>query len=74
MGGAALNPFDDTLALNEAALRRNIRHSIDDLGIRGLFIAGKQGEFCAMSLQQRKRNMTVTVEECGDSFSSTSRW
>lgn len=30
---AALNPFDDNLALNEAGLRRNIRHWIDDLGI-----------------------------------------
>ena len=63
---AALNPFDADLRLDETGLRRNIRHWIDDLGIRGLFIAGKQGEFWSMSLEERKRNMTVAAEECGD--------
>ncbi|MEM6325090.1 MAG: dihydrodipicolinate synthase family protein [Pseudomonadota bacterium] len=61
---AALNPFDDTLALDEAGLRQNIRHWIDDLGIQGLFIAGKQGEFWSMTLEERKRTMTIAVEEC----------
>lgn len=63
---AALNPFDDKLQMNEAGLRRNIRHWIDDLGIKGLFVAGKQGEFWSMSLDERKRNMTVAADECGD--------
>ncbi len=61
---AALNPFNDDLSLDEPGLRANIRHWIDDLDIRGLFIAGKQGEFWAMSLNERKRNMTIAVEEC----------
>ncbi|PID35877.1 MAG: dihydrodipicolinate synthase family protein [Rhodobacterales bacterium] len=61
---AALNPFNDDLSFNEAGLRRNIRHWIDDLNIQGLFIAGKQGEFWAMSLEERKRNMSVAAEEC----------
>jgi 4-hydroxy-tetrahydrodipicolinate synthase len=61
---AALNPFDEQLELDEAGLRKNIRHWIDDLDIQGLFVAGKQGEFWAMSLEERKRNMTVAVEEC----------
>ncbi|MEM7089265.1 MAG: dihydrodipicolinate synthase family protein [Pseudomonadota bacterium] len=61
---AALNPFTHDLALDEAGLRSNIRHWIDDLGIQGLFIAGKQGEFWSMSLDERKRNMTIAVEEC----------
>ncbi|MEM9580119.1 MAG: dihydrodipicolinate synthase family protein [Pseudomonadota bacterium] len=61
---AALNPFDTDLSLNEAGLRRNIRHWIDDLQIRGLFIAGKQGEFWSMSLDERKRNMTIAADEC----------
>lgn len=61
---AALNPFNDDLSLDEAGLRTNIRHWIDDLGIKGLFVAGKQGEFWAMSLEERKRNMTIAVEEC----------
>ena len=61
---AALNPFADDLSLDEAALRANIRHWIDNLGIQGLFIAGKQGEFFAMSLDERKRNFEIAVEEC----------
>lgn len=61
---AALNPFDDTLALDESGLRANIRHWIDDLGIAGLFIAGKQGEFFSMSIAERKRNFEIAVDEC----------
>lgn len=63
---AALNPFAADGSLDEAALRANIRHWIDDLGIAGLFIAGKQGEFFSMSLAERKRNFEIAVEECGD--------
>jgi len=61
---AALNPFNEDLVLDEAGLRKNIRHWIDDLDIQGLFIAGKQGEFFSMSLAERKRNFEVAVEEC----------
>jgi 4-hydroxy-tetrahydrodipicolinate synthase len=62
---AALNPFDQDGAFNEAGLRSNIRHWVDDLDIAGLFIAGKQGEFFSMSLDERKRNMEIAVDECG---------
>lgn len=61
---AALTPFNKDLSLDVKGLRSNIRHWIDDLGIQGLFIAGKQGEFWAMSLEERKRNMAIAVEEC----------
>lgn len=61
---AALNPFDASGAFDEQGLRRNIRHWVDDLDIQGLFIAGKQGEFWAMSLDERKHNMTVAADEC----------
>ena len=61
---AALNPFNDDLSLDEAGLRSNIRHWIDDLDIKGLFIAGKQGEFFSMSLAERKRNFEIAVDEC----------
>ena len=63
---AAMNPFNEDFSFNEEGLRRNIRHWIDDLAIQGLFIAGKQGEFATMSLDERKRNMEIAVEECGD--------
>lgn len=62
---AALNPFKADGSFDEAGLRGNIRHWIDDLQIQGLFIAGKQGEFWSMSVEERKRNMTVAAEECG---------
>ena len=61
---AALNPFNDDLSLNESGLRSNIRHWIDDLEIQGLFIAGKQGEFFSMSIEERKRNFEIAVDEC----------
>ena len=61
---AALNPFHADGSFNEAGLRANIRHWIDDLDIAGLFIAGKQGEFFSMSLEERKRNFEIAVEEC----------
>ncbi len=62
---AALNPFNDDLTLDEAGLRANIRHWVDDLGIAGLFIAGKQGEFFSMSLSERMRNFDIAIDECG---------
>src|SRR6476619_4741663 len=41
---AANTPFrPGDLALDEAGLRRNMRHWIDKLAIDGLFVAGKQG-------------------------------
>ncbi|MCE8554037.1 dihydrodipicolinate synthase family protein [Ruegeria pomeroyi] len=61
---AALNPFAEDLSFDETGFRRNIRHWVDDLGIAGLFICGKQGEFFSMSLEERKRNLEVAVEEC----------
>ena len=61
---AALNPFRADGSLNEAGLRSNIRHWIDDLDIKGLFIAGKQGEFFSMTLDERKRNFEIAVDEC----------
>ena len=61
---AALNPFKPDGAFDEAGLRKNIRHWVDDLDINGLFIAGKQGEFFSMSLDERKTNFEIAVEEC----------
>jgi 4-hydroxy-tetrahydrodipicolinate synthase len=61
---AALNPFNTDGSFDEAGLRSNIRHWVDDLDIQGLFIAGKQGEFFSMSVAERKRNFEIAVEEC----------
>jgi len=62
---AALVPFAESLAIDEAGFRRNLRHWVDDLGIDGVFVAGKQSEFFSMSLAERKRIMEITVDEIG---------
>lgn len=63
---AALTPFQpDTLAINEQGLRSNLRHWIDDLGIDGFFIAGKQGEFFSLSIPERKKLMEIAIDEAG---------
>ena len=60
---ANLTPFGPDLALDEDGFRRNLRHWIDDLGLGGLFIAGKQAEFFSMSLDERKRLLEIAVDE-----------
>ena len=61
---AALNPMKPDYSLDEEGLRSNINHWIEDLKIQGFFIAGKQGEFFSMSMDERKRNFEVAVEAC----------
>ena len=60
---AALQPFREDLSIDEAGLRANIRHWVEDLGIDGLFIAGKQGEYFSMSVEERKRVFEIAVDE-----------
>lgn len=60
---ATLTPFDDDLTLDEEGWRRNLRHWYGDLGIRGLFVNGKQGEFASMTVEERKRTVEIAVEE-----------
>jgi 4-hydroxy-tetrahydrodipicolinate synthase len=62
---AALTPFAPDHAIDEAGLRRNLRHWANDLGIDGVFISGKQGEFFSMSVAERKRTFDIAVEELG---------
>lgn len=59
---AALMPFTEDLQIDEDGFRSNVRHWTDQLGIEGLFIAGKQGESYAMSLEERKRTFDLAVE------------
>ncbi len=62
---AALVPFTDDLTIDEQGFRRNLRHWIDELGIDGIFVGGKQSEFFSMSLAERKRLVEITVDEIG---------
>ncbi len=59
---AALTPFNDDLTINEDGFRANIHHWVEDLGIDGVFIAGKQGEFFSLSVEERKRTFDIAVE------------
>ncbi|HMN70349.1 MAG TPA: dihydrodipicolinate synthase family protein [Rhodoblastus sp.] len=59
---AALTPFAANGAIDADGFQSNIRHWLDDLGIDGLFIAGKQGEFFSMSVEERKRVFDLAVE------------
>lgn len=60
---ATLTPFTPELRLDEAGWRRNLRHWYRELAIAGLFVNGKQGEFYAMSVEERKRTAELAVEE-----------
>jgi 4-hydroxy-tetrahydrodipicolinate synthase len=64
---AALTPFRPDGAIDEEGFRRNLRHWVDDLGIDGVFVSGKQGEFFSMSLGERKRTFDIAVAEIGGS-------
>ena len=57
-------PFKDDLSIDEDGFRSNVDHWIGVLGIDGFFIAGKQGEFFSMSLDERKRSFDLAVDAC----------
>ena len=60
---ATLTPFRGDHAVDEDGWRRNLRHWYGPLGIRGLFVNGKQGEFSSMTVAERKRSAQIAVEE-----------
>lgn len=60
---AALMPFvPGSLAMDESGFRANLGHWFGDLGIDGVFVSGKQGEFFAMSVAERKRSFEIAVD------------
>ena len=59
---AALTPFTEDGRLDGDGFQQNVRHWTDDLGIAGLFVCGKQGEFFSMSPGERKRCLELAVE------------
>jgi len=64
---AALTPFrPGDLALDEEGFKTNLRHWAGELGIDGVFVAGKQGEFFSMSVAERKRTFELAVEVAGE--------
>ncbi len=60
---ATLTPFQADGSLDLDGWRANLRHWYGDLGIRGLFVNGKQGEFASMTTEERKATVEVAIEE-----------
>jgi 4-hydroxy-tetrahydrodipicolinate synthase len=58
---AALTPFAAEGGFDEAGFAQNLDHWFGALGVEGVFVAGKQGEFFAMSLAERKRACEIAV-------------
>ena len=58
---AALTPFRADLSLDEDGFAANLRHWGGALGIDGVFVGGKQGEFFSMSVEERKCLFDVAV-------------
>jgi 4-hydroxy-tetrahydrodipicolinate synthase len=59
---AMVTPIDDTGRINESALRKLTNHLIDG-GSHGLFPVGSQGEFFALTFEQKKEVIRITVDE-----------
>jgi 4-hydroxy-tetrahydrodipicolinate synthase len=55
--------FDEKGALDEAALRRHIRWLLDDCQVQGMIPCGSTGEFAFLSEQERKRVVSITLDE-----------
>lgn len=60
---AITTPFTPDGELDEAGLRRNMRHITDNLHIEGIFCTGTMGEFWALTKEERKRVVEIVVAE-----------
>jgi len=59
-----VTPFNADESLDEAALRRIVNYLIES-GVHGLFPAGSQSEFYALTADEKKRVMEVVIDEAG---------
>jgi 4-hydroxy-tetrahydrodipicolinate synthase len=59
-------PFTPDGELDEAALRKDVRHYIDVLKIDGFFCGGLIGEFWSLTMEERRRGQRIVVEEVGE--------
>src|SRR5262245_47258266 len=60
---AITTPFTPEGELDEAGLRRNMRHFTDVLHVDGVFCTGNMGEFWALTTAERRRSVEIVVEE-----------
>lgn len=59
---AMVTPFDVEEELDEGALRQLVNHLIEG-GVHGLFPVGSQGEFYALTLEEKQQVLEIVVEE-----------
>ena len=59
---ATLTPFRVDGSFDEAGFGANLQHWGGQLGVAGLFVSGKQGEFFSMSVPERKRSFEIAVD------------
>jgi len=64
---AAVTPFDRNSEINEPALRDLLLY-LAGSGVHGIFVLGSQGEFYALSFQEKVRLMEVAVETVGSAL------
>jgi 4-hydroxy-tetrahydrodipicolinate synthase len=62
IGVPLITPFSADESLNEKAVRVMVKYMLDN-GIHGLFPAGSTGESYALSFDDKKRIMEITLEE-----------
>jgi 4-hydroxy-tetrahydrodipicolinate synthase len=60
---AITTPFTADGQLDEAGLRRNMRHFADVLHVDGVFCTGNMGEFWALTKKERLRSVEIVVDE-----------
>ena len=60
---ATNTPFTPDFQVDWEGCRKNIRHLIDDLQIKGNFHAGMVGETFHQTIAERKRHLLIAVEE-----------
>ena len=59
---AMVTPIDAAGRINESAVRKLTNHLIDG-GVHGLFPVGSQGEFFALTFEQKKETIRIVVDE-----------
>ena len=60
---AQLVPYTESGAIDEANLRRWIRHNIDTNGLDGLYIGGSTGESFLCNAEQRAKILRIAADE-----------
>lgn len=59
---AVVSPVDDDGKIYEAAFRKHLDYMIDG-GVHALFVNGSQGEFYALTLEEKRRVLEITVDQ-----------